>query len=213
MNDKLKIIAFANCAGNGAPWLITPYPESEVSTFIHTEGLLRLMKGYTIICQDIHPPLKHKMPVLTPIDLSKIDAFIWSPLVDECVGISMLKDTDGHPYPIDSGDSHKIFPPGPLYHEETLKLFWIELDNLTRCVHYRFVITYPTTHLITIQGVQNPMKLRVEKLNKLSYELLTSLGWIHYELDDELAEDKYWSHFSERSRNELYKKIERDLGI
>jgi hypothetical protein len=209
----MKIIAFANCCMSAAPWITRLYPESEVDLFIHTEGLLRLMKGYTIVCQKIEPPLKHSMPILTPLNISDVDAFIWSPLVDECVGISMLKDTNGNSYPIDSTDSHKIFPPGPLYHDEILKLIWKELDLTTKSIKYRFVVTYPPTHLVTIRGEQDPFKPRVQRLNKIASELLTSLGWIHYELDDELAEDKYWSHFSYSSRSILYKKIEKILNI
>jgi hypothetical protein len=196
-----------------APWVTNLYPDSEVSTFIHTEGLLRLMKGYTITCQPVDPPFKLKMPVLTPIDVTKIDAFIWSPLVDECVGISPLTDTERHPYPIDSTESHKRFVPIPLYHEETLKLFWKELDLVTKVIPNRFVVTYPATHLITLGGEQNYMKRRVEKLNGIASELLTKLGWKHYEFEPELAEDQYWSHLSCNSRETVYKKIATDLGI
>jgi hypothetical protein len=164
------------------------------------------MKGYTITCQNVNPPFIHNMPVLTPIDISKIDAFIWSPLVDECVGISMLQDTNRFPYPIDSEESHKIFPPGPLYHEETLKLFWKELDYVTKNIPKRFVVTYPPTHL-----EHNLFKPRVEKLNKIASELLISLGWKHYEFDAELDETNYWCHFSLNSKQSVYKKIENDL--
>lgn len=219
MKTNLMIVAFANCAINGAPWLTNIYPNSQISTFIHTEGLLRLMKGYTITCQDVNPPFKRQMPVLTPIDVKKIDAFIWSPLVDECVGISMLQSKeDRSPFPIDSEDSHKIFPPGPLYHIETLKLIWKELNEVTKTIPHRYVVTYPPTHLnYDLQsfklGIPDMFKNRVEVLNELSKTLLTSFGWKHYEFEPELDETKYWCHFSKNSRETVYKKIEKDLGI
>jgi len=218
MKTNLKIVAFANCAMNSAPWLTNLYPNSEISTFIHTEGLLRLMKGYTITCQTINPPLKKQMPILTPIDVSKIDAFIWSPLVDECVGISMLQDIERSPYPIDSEDSHKLFPPGPLYHIETLKIIWKELNEVTKSILHRFVVTYPTTHLnydlaSFRAGIPDIFKNRVEKLNETAANLLTSFGWIHYEFEPELDETKYWCHFSKTSRENVYKKIEKDLNL
>ena len=176
----MKIVAFANCCMSAAPWVTNLYPESEVSTFIHTEGLIRLMKGYTITCQDVTPPFEFKMPTLTPINISEIDAFIWAPLVDECVGISMLEDTDRFPYPIDSTESHKRFPPGPLYHIEMLKLIWRELDEITKQIPNRFIVTYPSTFL-----VHDLFKPRVENLNRIASEMLTSNGWKHYELDAE----------------------------
>jgi len=218
MKTNLKIVAFANCAMNSAPWLTNLYPDSEVSTFIHTEGLLRLMKGLTITCQEVKPPFKRKMPVLIPIDVSKIDAFIWSPLVDECVGISMLQDTDRAPYPIDSEESHKLFPPGPLYHIETLKIIWKELNEVTKSIPQRFVVTYPATHLnydleSFRKGLPDIFKNRVEELNNWASSILTSFGWIHYEFEPELDETKYWCHFSKNSRETVYKKIEKDLEL
>lgn len=206
--SNLTIVGFANCAINGAPWITNIYPTSEVSTFIHTEGLLRLMKGYTITCQNVDPPFIRKMPILTPIDVSKIDAFIWSPLVDECVGISTLQDIERFPYPIDSDESHKRFPPGPLYHVETLKLLWKELDVVTKSINNRFVVTYPSTHL-----EHGLFKHRVENLNKIASELLTSLGWIHYEFDAELDDTNYWCHFSSKSKEDVYRKIEKKLNM
>ena len=143
----MKIVAFANCCMDEATWITNPYPDSKVALFFHTEGLIRLMKGHTIICQNVDPPFIDSMPILTPIDVSKIDAFIWSPFGDECNGISLLQDTERSPYPIISGESVKRFPDGPLYHMETLKLIWKELDNLTKQIPYRCVVTYPSTHL------------------------------------------------------------------
>ena len=214
----MKIVAFANCAMSAAPWITDLYPDAKVSTFIHTEGLLRLMKGHTITCQNVNPPLDLPMPILTPIDVTSIDAFIWSPLVDECVGISMLEDTNRNPYPIDSAESHKRFPPGPLYHEETLKLIWRELDAVTKIIPKRFIVTYPSTYLAYDlesfrRGVPNVFKPRVESLNMSASTLLTNLGWKHFEFDAEFDEDKYWRHFSYKSRQNVYQKIEKELGI
>lgn len=214
----MNVIAFANCCMDEATWLTNPYPDTEVALFLHTEGLIRLMKGYTITCQNVDPPLAYDMPILTPMDVSKIDAFIWSPICDECHGASLLFDTERSPYPIISGESVKRFPDGPLYHVEILKLIWKELDIITKTIPYRCVVTYPPTHLTYDlrsfrAGTPDIFKNRVKNLNDVASTLLTSLGWVHYELEDELAEDKLWNHFSHKSKHNLYNKIKKDLNI
>jgi len=212
----MKIVSFANCGINSAPWLTNLYPESEVPIILHTEGLLRLIKGETIECQDINPPFEFSMPILTPIDVSSIDAFIWSPYFDECIGITTLEDKNRNPYPINPIELRKRFPAGPLYSPQLLEIIWKELDNITKSIPHRFVITYPPTHLkydfeSFKRGLPNMIKDRVEKLNKLASNLLTERGWKHFEFDPELDDSGHWSHFSNSSKEKVHRSIAKEL--
>jgi len=213
----MEIVSFAGCITDGAPFL-TPFSPGgqQHPAGMGTEGALRLLSGESLAiepCQlaklrEVHPELSNTYGIYHALDVERIKAILWTPVVDATYLISNVRCHDKTTYPVHDNFLDETFgSTAASLSRQTILSLWGRLRDIVRSVPFKGIIRYPTDHLYS-----DDWKLRIDALQNGAAHVLE--GWQTFTIEPELAEPGvYWAHYSRAAREKLWAEIAGRLPV
>jgi len=203
----MKIVSFAGCIMEGAPFLTPFQPNGATSTRgMSTEGALRLLGGESLAIERselekiraCRPELSEHYGEYEPVHVGTLDGILLTPVTDAVYLTPSARCPDLSVYPIHDG---VVASTGASLSMQAMLGLWGRLRDITSEVTYRGIVHYPTNHLSSPEW-----KCRIDSVQSEADRFFH--GWKQFTIEPELAEsDGYWAHYSDRAKQNLWKSI------